>query len=110
MGYMKIKTLTLVLTLLVAIILGGFLGYQLFWPKNIDRDNLINSVSVGQLINITSEPLSLVIRIETNEGIYYTRGPISAAKGQEVFVREDSQSNKYLCLEARQECMEIINY
>tara|TARA_B110000196_G_scaffold293833_1_gene282447 strand:+ start:48632 stop:48955 length:324 start_codon:yes stop_codon:yes gene_type:complete len=107
---MKIKPLTIVLTLLVAIILGGLLGYQLFWPKNIDRDNLINSVSAGQLINITSESFFLVIRIETNEGIYYTRGPISAPKDQEVFVREDSQSNKYLCLESHQECMEIINY
>ncbi len=107
---MKIKPLTIVLTLLVSFIMGGLLGYQLFWPKNIDKDNLINSVSVGQLVNITSESLSLLIRIETNEGIYYTREPISATKGQEVFVREDSQSTKYLCLESHQECMKLINY
>jgi hypothetical protein len=113
LGYSKnVKKMILAVTstVLLAVLLGCFLGYLMYWPSTINKAEVTNGFSVGQLINITKESDSLAARIETDKGIFYVKGRISALKGQDVSVKENAGGDKYLCFEHSDTCRGLLSY
>lgn len=104
----------ILVTLMVSgVILGGLTSYALYWTQTLDKVEAKDRQPVGELINITTEITSLgsnLSRIETDKGIFYVKGRMSALKEQEVSVKESDSGDKYLCFEYRDICRGLVSY
>jgi hypothetical protein len=77
-----------------------------------DRGTLIDQIQVGTLLNIHEVSTAFNdyrrSRIETTQGIFFTKRLISARKGIQVSIKNYTSGKAYLCLSDRYKCREII--